>query len=157
MQMRVSIKKIVTFIFLLNIFYLPHMAFSDSSCLEALEGLSKDELNLRLLNLLHMDAIDQLVVEPMIKHPKFDSNLTFGNENTVLHYAIDKKRTHIARLLIDLNKIELNARNEDGYTPMMLANLYDQRDIGKLIFEKLTLKQRTSYLQDILEIRNMQN
>ena len=134
---------------------------TDYHTMELLEelGYSGQELSSATWDIeSYMDVIDKLIVEPIIKHPKFDPDLTFGRlKNTVLHYAIYEKRTHVARLLIELPEIDLNPRNEEEYTPMMFANLYDQRDIAKLIFKKLTFKQRVSYLKDIAEMRNMQN
>jgi len=48
-------------------------------------------------------------------------NLTDGNGNTSLHYAVSHGNYDITRALLDTGVVKINTQNKAGYTPVMLA------------------------------------
>jgi ankyrin repeat protein len=60
--------------------------------------------------------------------------------NTPLHFAADRGFSAIARLLL-LHGADASARDEDGNTPLMLAQLCDRDDTAALLLAHSTSAQ----------------
>ncbi|VIO93835.1 Uncharacterized protein BM_BM5928 [Brugia malayi] len=59
---------------------------------------------------------------------KFVINLADPNGNTALHYAISHGNFDVVSVLLDSRVCNLDRANKAGYTPVMLASLYDASD-----------------------------
>jgi len=68
-------------------------------------------------------------------------NMSDGNGNTALHYAVSHCNFPIVRLVVDSGVADVNLQNKAGYTPIMLAalaevNSEDDRDAIRLLLSK---------------------
>lgn len=63
-----------------------------------------------------------------------DIQFRLVNNMNLLHLACKNKKVRMAEFLIKQN-IEVNAQNNDGLTPLMVAVFYQQYDICKLLLE----------------------
>ena len=81
-------------------------------------------------------------MEALINHSQCNLNLQDVNDNTGLHLAIEKCKSHIANMLIN-KKCDLTIPNSDGSTPLHIACIHASRDSGILKVARSLLSSAT--------------
>ncbi|VDN60451.1 unnamed protein product [Dracunculus medinensis] len=87
-----------------------------------------------------IDAVKEISISIL----NYIVNITDQNENTALHYAVSHGNLDVVSVLLDTKLCDLNFMNKAGYTPVMLAALYDASDEIKL-----TVIQRIFEMGDV--------
>ncbi|XP_067929452.1 KN motif and ankyrin repeat domain-containing protein 2-like isoform X2 [Watersipora subatra] len=79
---------------------------------------SEDDINylIKYISEEHSDLLLEYVL-----------NMTDGNGNTALHYAVSNINYEVMRALLQTGVVNANIQNKAGYTPVMLAALCDAR------------------------------
>ena len=103
-------------------------------------NIRKDTLFELVLNREDNKIIEYILNTPILKN-QLDINITDDNKDTLLHLmSYNSYNSKILKLVLDIPNINVNAKNYDGYSPLLLACKHNIIDNVKLFLSHPKIK-----------------